>query len=53
MGGEYGTYGKRRFVSRVWWENLRERKNSKDPRVAGRIILRWIFRKWGVGQRLN
>ena len=21
----------------------------EDPRVDGRIILRWIFRKWGVG----
>ena len=21
----------------------------EDPRVDGRIILKWIFRKWGVG----
>jgi len=32
-----------------WWGNLRERDNLKDPGLDGRIILRWIFRKWGVG----
>jgi len=29
-----------------WWGNLRERDNWGDPDVDGRIILRWIFRKW-------
>ena len=27
----------------------RESDQSGDPDVDGRIILRWIFRKWGVG----
>ena len=31
-----------------WWENLRERDHLGDPGVDGRIILRWIFRKWDV-----
>jgi len=26
-----------------------ERDPLGDPRVDGRIILRWIFRKWDVG----
>jgi len=26
--------------------NLRQRDYLGDPRVDGRIILRWIFRKW-------
>ena len=31
-----------------WWGNLRERDHCADPDVDGRIILRWIFRKWEV-----
>jgi hypothetical protein len=29
--------------------NLRERAHLEYPGVDGRIVLRWIFRKWGVG----
>jgi len=32
------------------WGNLRERDHWGDPGVDGRIILRWIFRKWDVGE---
>jgi len=36
-----------------WWGNLRERDQWGDPGVDGRIILRWIFRRWegvvGIG----
>ena len=35
-----------RGAYRVLMENLRERDNLEDPDVDGRIILRWIFRKW-------
>ena len=38
-----------------WWGNLRESDHWVDPDVDGRIILRWIFRKWegvmGTGWR--
>ena len=29
-----------------WWGNLRERGHLEDPGVDGRLILKWIFRKW-------
>jgi hypothetical protein len=30
------------------WGNPREREHLEDPVVDGKIILRWIFRKWNV-----
>jgi hypothetical protein len=42
------SMGKSRGVYRVWWGNLRERDNLGDKGLDGRIILRWIFRKWDV-----
>jgi hypothetical protein len=35
--------------SGFWWGNMSERDYLEDPDVDGRIILRWIFRKWDVG----
>jgi len=46
--GHVAHMGKRRGVYRVWWVNLRERDRLGDQGVDGRIILRWIFRKWHV-----
>ena len=28
---------------------MRERSHWEDPIIDGKIILRWIFRKWDVG----
>jgi len=33
-----------------WWGSLRERGHWGDQDVDGRIILRWIFRKFGGGR---
>ena len=34
------------LCTRFWWGNLRERDYWGDQDVDGRIILRWILRKW-------
>jgi len=31
-----------------WWGNVKERYHLEDPNVDGRMILRWIYRKWDV-----
>jgi hypothetical protein len=49
--GHVGRMGEGRGV--FWWENLREKDQWGDPGVDGRIILRWIFRKWDVGYGLD
>ena len=36
------------MCTEFWWGNLREREHLEEQGVDGRIILRWLFRKWGV-----
>jgi len=36
-----------------WWGNLKESDHFGHPVVDGRIILRWIFRKWDVFGGMN
>jgi hypothetical protein len=43
-----GTYGGMVYAE-FWFGNLKESDHLQDPDVDGRIILRWIFRKWDVG----
>jgi len=40
------VWGRREMYTRFWWGNLRTIDNLEDLGVDGRIILRWIFRKW-------
>jgi len=45
--GAYG--GEEGRVQGFGWGNQNEGDNLGDPGVDGRIMLRWIFRKWGGG----
>jgi len=42
------VWGRREAYTGFWWGNMRERVHLEDPCVSGRMILRWILRKWGV-----
>jgi hypothetical protein len=47
--GHVARMGRRAVHTRFWWGNLSGKDNLGDPGVDGKIILRWIFRKWDVG----
>ena len=51
--GYVARMGERRGLYRVLMGKLRERDHLGDPGVDGRIILRWIFRKYEVGNGLD
>ena len=47
--GTCSTVGRGEVHTGFWWGKLRERDHLEDPGIGGRIILRWIFRKWNGG----
>jgi len=46
--GHVTRMGREEVHTGFWWGNLRERGHVGDAGVDGRIILRWIFRKWDM-----
>ena len=44
--GHVACMGEGNGCTGFWWGNLRERDHWEGPDAVGRIILRWIFRKW-------
>jgi hypothetical protein len=50
MGVACSAYGGEEIcIQGFWWGNLRERDHLESPGADGRIILRWIMRKWDGG----
>jgi len=49
MDGACSAYGDRRSAYRVLVGKPVVKRPLGRPRLDGRIILRWIFRKWDVG----
>jgi len=45
--------GESRGVYRVLMGKPEGRDHLEDPGLDGRIVLRWIFRKWDRGHGLN
>jgi hypothetical protein len=48
--GHVARMGERVACARYWWGNLKKRYQWGDPGVDGKMILRWLFRKWNVGE---
>jgi hypothetical protein len=47
--GHRACIGERRGTYRILVGILRERYNLGDLGIDGRLILKWIFKKWGGG----
>jgi hypothetical protein len=53
IGGACGTYGERRGVYRGLVRKPVGKNHLEYPGVEERIILRWIFIKWGLGHGMD
>ena len=51
--GHVARIGERRGVYGVLVGKPEGKKQLEEPGVDGRILLRWVFRKWNVGRGLD
>ena len=47
------VWGRKEAYRGFGWGNLSERDHLRNPGLDGRIILKWIFRKWDWGHGLE
>jgi hypothetical protein len=47
------VWGKGEVCTGFWKGDLREEDHLGDPGIDGRIILKWIFKKWDGGHGLD
>jgi len=45
--------GREHVFTGFLWGDLKERGHLEDPDVAGWTILKWTFKKWDEGHRLD
>jgi hypothetical protein len=43
------VWGRGEVLTKFLWGNLKKRHLLEDPGLDGRIILKWIFRRHGLG----
>jgi hypothetical protein len=49
LAGHVELWERVEMLAGLWGRNLKERDHLENRGLDGRIILRWIFRKWNVG----
>jgi hypothetical protein len=47
--GPIARVGREEACPGFWWGSLKERDHLEGAGIDGRIILRWMFEKWGGG----
>jgi hypothetical protein len=48
MDGACSAYGESGLYTGFWWGNLSGRDHFRNLDIDWRIVLKWIFRKWGL-----
>ena len=46
----YHMWGRVEVYTGFWWGYLREGEQLEDPGIDERVILRWVFKKWDLGE---
>jgi hypothetical protein len=45
--------GRGEMYTGFWWGNMKKRDHLEELGINGRILLRWIFKKWEGGHGLD